>query len=624
MMKFVHKIAFASSALLLITIGLLNTTQYLNVKSELNKTIEESISDIVQGVGNTVASELDSKKSMAKYATSLIEGNPTNEFITSIITQPAIKDSFILIGGGFETNDPYFKNDPNWNPGENWDARVRPWYKSAKEKNDLIITAPYADSATGTILISIATPINDNGKFIGSIFFDLSLATLSNLINNVKLFNAGYLFIVTETGTVIAHPEASYNGKNMDVFLPDSIINTQAISQVNIEGKEYNLRFNKVLNQDWYIGVLLDEKIAYQSIYNMRDNAILYSILALIISTLILQFLMSRLLYPLDALNEAINDVASGNGDLTKRLNTKTDKEFSELAVGFNTFTENLQGQVTQLKAYGVEIYQGAVAMGEGASQSSSAMTVQLQEIELLATAMNEMATTAANVASNAQSAASAAQEGEDATKLGSEVVDRTTSLIDVLSSRIEQAVSDVGLLEEATSNIESVLQVINDIADQTNLLALNAAIEAARAGEQGRGFAVVADEVRTLASRTTESTTEIRTMIDKLQSGATTVSLAMNASQEAAHSTVEQAQKTGDALHQIHDAIKRINDMNIQIASAAEEQSLVAEEINTNTVKIKDLSVQVSESASQANQATNEQLQSVRDQNNILDKFKV
>jgi len=623
-MKFVHKIAFASSALLLITIGLLNTTQYLNVKSELNKTIEESISDIVQGIGDTVSSELDSKKAMAKYATSLIEDNPTNDFITNIITQPAIKDSFLLIGGGYETNAPYFKNDPNWNPGENWDARVRPWYKSAKEKNDLIITAPYADSATGKILISIATPINEKGKFVGSIFFDLSLASLSDLINSVKLFNAGYLFIVTEAGTVIAHPEASYNGKNMKLFLPNSVIDTQEISQVTIEDKEYNLRFNKVLNQDWYIGVLLDEKVAYQSIYSMRDNAILYSIIALIISILTLQFLMGKLLHPLDALNEAIKDVASGNGDLTKRLNTKTDKEFSELAVGFNTFTEKLQGQVTQLKAYGVEIYQGAVAMGEGASQSSSAMTVQLQEIELLATAMNEMATTAANVASNAQSAASAAQEGEDATKLGSEVVDKTTSLIDVLSSRIEQAVNDVGLLEEATSNIESVLQVINDIADQTNLLALNAAIEAARAGEQGRGFAVVADEVRTLASRTTESTTEIRTMIDKLQSGATTVSLAMNASQEAAHSTVEQAHKTGDALHQIHDAIKRINDMSIQIASAAEEQSLVAEEINTNTVKIKDLSVQVSESASQANQATNEQLQSVRDQNSILDKFKV
>ena len=191
-----------------------------------------------------------------------------------------------------------------------------------------------------------------------------------------------------------------------------------------------------------------------------------------------------------------------------------------------------------------------------------------------------------------------------------------------MLSSRIEKAVNDVGVLEDATSNIETVLQVINDIADQTNLLALNAAIEAARAGEQGRGFAVVADEVRTLALRTQESTTEIRTLIDRLQAGATAVSLAMNASQDAAQGTVEQAKETGEALDQIYDAIKRINDMNIQIASAAEEQSLVAEEINTNTVKIKDLSVQVSDSAEQANIAIGEQTDSVRDQNKILDTF--
>lgn len=623
-MKFVHKIAAASSALLLITVGLLNTTQYLNVKSELHKTIEESITDIVQGVENTVASELAGKKAIASYATTIIQDNPSNDYITDIITQPDIKSAFLLIGGGFEEDKPYFKNDPNWDPGANWDARVRPWYIDAKAKGDIIITDPYADSATGEILISIATPIMQNDAFIGSIFFDLSLSSLSDLVNSVKMFNAGYLFIVTEQGTVIAHPESKYNGKEMSSFLPNSKITTNGMSEVTLNDKNYNLRFNKVPSQDWYIGVLLDEKMAYQSIYDMKQNAIVYSVIALIISILVLLVLMKKLLTPLDALNDAIKDVASGNGDLTKRLNTKTDKEFAELATDFNTFTGNLQNQVKQLKSYGVQIIKGSELMDKGAAESAEAMTTQLQEIELVATAMNEMATTASDVATNAQNAAAAAQEAEDATTIGSEVVDSTTSSIDVLSSKIEQAVNDVGLLEDATSNIETVLQVINDIADQTNLLALNAAIEAARAGEQGRGFAVVADEVRTLALRTQESTTEIRTMIDKLQAGATTVSQAMNSSQEAAHSTVEQAQKTGEALNQIYDAIKRINDMNIQIASAAEEQSIVAEEINSNTVKIKDLSVQVSDATQHAREATEEQSQSVRDQNVILDKFKV
>lgn len=623
-MKFVHKIAAASSGLLLFTIAVLNTIQYLETESELNYTIEESITDIVQGVGNTVASELSGKKAMAKYATALASSNPSVKNITNVIRETDLKNSFLLIGGGFESDGRYFKSDPNWNPGDNWDPRVRPWYIDAKAKNDLIITAPYADSASGEILISIGTPMVRDSAFIGAIFFDLSLSNLSDLVNSVKLFNAGYLFIVTESGTVIAHPDAKYNGKSMEMFLPNSSINTNSSSRVMINDNEFDLRFSKVPDQNWYIGVLLDEKVAYQSIYNLRNNAIIYGIFALLISIIVLRFLMNKLLLPLDALNDAIQDVASGNGDLTKRLNTNTDKEFSELAGGFNTFTENLQSQVKQLKAYGVEIFQGAEVMGKGASESAEAMSVQSQEVELLATAMNEMAATAADVATNAQNAALAAEDAENSTAIGAEVVNTTTSSIDTLSNSIEQAVNDVRLLEDATSNIETVLQVINDIADQTNLLALNAAIEAARAGEQGRGFAVVADEVRTLASRTQESTTEIRTMIDKLQSGATTVSLAMNASQEAASGTVEQAKKTGDALEQIHEAIRRINDMNVQIASAAEEQSAVAEEMNNNAVKIKDLSVQVSNSAQEANVATNKQIQSLTDQNEILEKFKV
>lgn len=623
-MKFVHKIAAASSALLIITISLLNTTQYLNVKSELKTTIEESIVDIVHGVKNTIASELAGKKALANYATSLAEQNPTRENITNVIRVPDIKDEFLLIGGGYESDGSNFKSNPNWDPGEGWDPRVRPWYINAKKENALIITEPYADSATGEILISIATPINQGNNFVGSIFFDLSLSGLSNLVNSVKLFDAGYLFIVSEKNVVIAHPKAEYNGKKMNVFLPNSTINTNVTEKVELDEIEFELSFVKVPNQNWYIGVLLNEKVAYQSVYSMRNNAIFYGLVALIISIVTLLLLTKKLLLPLDDLNDAIKDVASGNGDLTKRLSTKTDKEFAALASGFNTFTGNLQEQVKQLKSSGADILQGTEITEKGASESDAAMLTQMKEIELLATAMHEMATTASDVAANAQNAASAAQDAEDSTQTGSDIVNKTTLAINSLSDKIEQAVKDVVILEEAAHSIETILQVINDIADQTNLLALNAAIEAARAGEQGRGFAVVADEVRTLASRTQESTTEIRVMIDKLQQGATTVSQAMKSSQNAASGTVEQAGQTGEALQNIYEAIKRINDMSIQIASAAEQQSAVAEEINANTVRIKDLSISVSEHTHRTNDAIQMQTVSVREQADILDKFKV
>lgn len=227
----------------------------------------------------------------------------------------------------------------------------------------------------------------------------------------------------------------------------------------------------------------------------------IYSLIAVILSIIALTVLIRVLMRPLDALNQAIQDVASGQGDLTKRLDTNTDQEFSDLAKGFNTFTENLQNQIIQSKAIGVEIKRGTEFTVKGAGESANAMNTQLQELEQLATAMNEMAVTATEVANNAQGAAAAAREADEATLDGTSVVSETTQAIDNLSERIDQAVAEVQVLESATANIETILKVINDIADQTNLLALNAAIEAARAGESGRGFAVVADEVRTRAT---------------------------------------------------------------------------------------------------------------------------
>ncbi|HHX8632792.1 methyl-accepting chemotaxis protein [Vibrio diabolicus] len=623
-MKFRHKVVTASSFLLLITVSLLSTQQVMTIRSQTQEHIDSSVNEILTSVGNTVQSEMNAKKDLARSITEVIELNPSSHnYVQNILERPTPKASFLAIGFGYESNGFVIENDDGWEAGPDYDPRQRPWFIAAKNKGDLVVTDPYVDASSKNVIISVGTPVKENGQFLAGMFYDLELTTLSDLVNQVNLFDAGYLFLVTADGTTIAHPQSKYNGKKVGSYLPQVDL-TQSTQHIEIDGDRYMINLTHIPGENWYVGSVIDEAIAYSAVGELRNSAIIYSIIAVIASVIALTLLIRTLMRPLDTLNNAIKDVASGKGDLTQRLETDTDQEFSELATNFNTFMENLQQQIIESKSISDQILNGTQITAEGAKDSAGAIQTQLQELEQLATAMHEMSVTATEVANNAQGAASAAKEADQATVEGSSVVGESTQTINMLSDSIDLAVEEVQVLESATANIETILKVINDIADQTNLLALNAAIEAARAGESGRGFAVVADEVRTLAQRTQESTTEIRTMIEQLQSGASSVANAMHQSKGSAVEAVEKADLANNALQRIRDAIQRISDMNLQIASAAEEQSLVAEEINNNTVNIKDLSTQVAESANRTNDAMQAQQEDVHKQDQILNRFTV
>ena len=327
---------------------------------------------------------------------------------------------------------------------------------------------------------------------------------------------------------------------------------------------------------------------------------------------------------PLNDAVEAMHDIAEGEGDLTRRLEVNGKDEIGQLAVAFNTFAAKVHGLVTEVMSSTNQLASAAQELSAVTIQTSNGVSQQQIETEQVATAMNEMTSTVQEVANHAAQAASAANEAHDFSLSGKGVVGKSVESIGTLATEISGAADVIKKLQHESENIGTVLDVIRGIAEQTNLLALNAAIEAARAGEQGRGFAVVADEVRTLASRTQQSTQEIHTMIDRLQVGAHEAVNVMSRSQSRATETVDHATEAGEALNSIAEAVTRINDMNMQIASASEEQSAVAEEINQNIVRITDVAMDTSNSAHQIASASEELARLSSQLEKLVGHFKV
>lgn len=331
------------------------------------------------------------------------------------------------------------------------------------------------------------------------------------------------------------------------------------------------------------------------SIYSNLILGVIFIAIGIVISGIIAR----AIVYPIRNVVLAMRDIAEGDGDLTKRLDEKGSYEIAGLGMAFNQFAEKVRTLVMDVTHSTVQLSAAADQMSVITDQSNKNISRQRAEIDQVATAMNEMTAAVQEVARGASEAANSAQDADREAEQGKTVVNNTVSAITSLAQEVENASAVINELEKDSEQIGTVLDVIRGIAEQTNLLALNAAIEAARAGEQGRGFAVVADEVRTLASRTQQSTQEINDMIERLQNGARDAVKAMDQGRTQATTSVEQAGLAGQSLATITKAVARITEMNTQIASAANEQSTVAEEVNRNVVNINDVADQVTQNAS-------------------------
>ncbi|MEZ8012020.1 MULTISPECIES: methyl-accepting chemotaxis protein [Vibrio] len=558
-----------------------------------------------------------------------------NDFSREDDVVPFLKQA--RVAGGFDDiflgtpEGGMYRSHPERNRA-GYDPRQRPWYQEANAAGKQIITTAYQDAITQALLVTIAEPVRHNGKLVGVVGADVLIDQLVNDVISLDVGDNAYAMLIDASdGTFLAHPDSALSLKPVsqlsnDISMPiiENAVRTGSIEIIKERGAEKLLYFTNVPNTNWIFAVQMDKATEEANHSTLLTQLITTAVIITLIVIVLVSWLVSFLFRDLNRVSAALEEIASGEGDLTQRLEPKSDDEIGKLAENFNRFVGNMHTMVIKLSEVSAALGNQARQTASQAEERSARIQMQQDEINMVATAVNEMAAATQEIAGNADQTAQNSSEAVGACEHGTGQVTQTQSSIQNLAQEVQVATNVILELEEHGNSINAILSNIQGIAEQTNLLALNAAIEAARAGEQGRGFAVVADEVRVLSQRTHGSTQEIQQTIELLQGTTGKAVSIMNDSRTLAETSVDDSNSAAASLTQIHAAVERISDMATQIASAAEEQASVTSEITRNTEGIRDVSNELAGEAHQAAEQAAQLSELSNELENEISRFKL
>lgn len=591
---------------LLITL-ILTFISYTDLKKELLKSVGRDTFRVVNDASISIQGWMKHKATVAEaFATHSAD----QKVILPFLKQAEKSGSYDVFYYGSDKGRAVF-SDPEIQKildDKGFDPTVRPWYKAAKSAGKTVFTAPYIDASSGRLIISVATPATVNGQFQGVVGADLSLDEVLHTVESIDMGEHGFVMLVDESGTVIAHPNESFRmkplsdvGSELTQSLVERLAGSGEMESLPLAGRNHMIRFKRVGDSRFYVGIALETGHVMAPLSRLLMANSLVSLILIIAAGVISMWIVGRVMKPLNAIGVALEEIAEGEGDLTKRLTVESKDEIGALAGHFNHFVDSMHKIIRDISILSKDLRHTAEESALVAERTSDDVQSQMSEVSMVAAAVEEMATATQEISSNAENTAAAAQECADNSRDGQLVVSNTREAISGLAGQIQDAAGVIDRLSEHSQEINSILSAIQGIAEQTNLLALNAAIEAARAGEQGRGFAVVADEVRVLSQRTHQSTEEIQQMIDSLQKASDEAVKLMTSSRQQAEDSVEEANNAYEKLLSITDAITGISDMSTQTAAATEEQTQVNHSISDNTLRIRDIAGQLSEESAQS-----------------------
>ncbi len=590
-----QKILLSVVIALSLVILLLSWQSYSSQKSLLLQGSQEQLQRLGTQQAERVSDWLAARRDVIQALGNKAGAEPLNA-----LQQAQVSGRFQLTYFG-ESSGKMNDSDPSINR-DGYDPRSRGWYQEAMSKGGLIVTKPYLDVAYNIMVVTLAQPVA--GGVVGG---DLSIASLVEDVTKMQLPADGFAIMMHKDGTIIAYKDAAKAMKpasEIDNDLTNALIEQSKSSKDLVpayfdnEGRDKLLWAADIPDTDWELVLVLDKAALEAPLSSLLMTQLGMALLVLVGSILTISWLVSMLLGPLTKVSQALARIADGNGDLTQRIKIDANDEVGQLANSFNRFVGSQHQLIGNIRQLANELNADAERSLVTNQAAVDELQRQQQEVTMVATAVTEMASATMEIAGNAENTAAAAQQSAQSSEQGKMLVNKTRQSINGLAEEVGQATEVIGELSRHAQAITSILSTIQGIAEQTNLLALNAAIEAARAGEQGRGFAVVADEVRVLSRRTQDSTQQIQSTIETLQQTTARAVSLMQTSQGLADNSVQDADQAVRALEEITSAISLISDMAGQIATAAEEQTQVTGEITQNTTAIKDVSDEITASA--------------------------